>query len=80
MTNARYRHCLIWGDEMKSIDNLRDYALTAPAASMGSMARAIVAGMADEIEREVKELTDEREFRGVKVGTRAGKVYVWREA
>ena len=38
---------------MESIDKLREYALTAPAASMGSMARAIVAGMADDIEREV---------------------------
>lgn len=43
---------------MKSIDNLREYALTA--ASVNATTRAVLAGYVDEIEREVKELTDER--------------------
>lgn len=43
---------------MRSIDRLREYVKDAPASSMGEMARAIVAGMADEIER------DERSHRG----------------
>lgn len=43
---------------MKGIDRLREYVKDAPASSMGEMARAIVAGMADEIER------DERSLRG----------------
>lgn len=45
---------------MKSIDNLRDYVLTAP--SICSTTRAILVGYVDEIEREVKELTDERDL------------------
>ena len=43
---------------MRNIDKLREYVKDAPASSMGEMARAIVAGMADEIER------DERSLRG----------------
>ena len=45
---------------MKSIDNLREYALTA--ASVNATTRAVLAGYVDEIEREVKELTDERDM------------------
>jgi len=45
---------------MRSIDNLRDYVLTAP--SICSTTRAILVGYIDSIEREVKELTDERDL------------------
>ena len=45
---------------MRSIDNLREYALTA--ASVNATTRAVLAGYVDEIEREVKELTDERDM------------------
>ena len=45
---------------MKSIDNLREYVLTAP--SICSTTRAILVGYIDEIEREVKALTDERDL------------------
>lgn len=40
---------------MKGTDRLREYVKDAPASSMGEMARAIVAGITDEIEREVGE-------------------------
>lgn len=56
MTNARYRRCLIWGDDMNSIDNLRDYVLTAP--SICSTTRAILVGYIDGIEREVVDMRD----------------------
>ena len=45
---------------MNSIDNLRDYVLTAP--SICSTTRAILVGYIDEIEREVEELRD-RDYR-----------------
>ncbi len=45
---------------MKSIDNLREYALTA--ASVNATTRAVLAGYIDEIEREVEELRD-RDYR-----------------
>lgn len=45
---------------MKSIDNLREYALTA--ASVNATTRAVLAGYIDEIERDVAELTDERDL------------------
>ena len=41
---------------MRSIDNLREYALTA--ASVNATTRAVLAGYIDEIEREVEELRD----------------------
>ena len=41
---------------MRSIDNLREYVCSAPMPSMTNMARAIVAGMIDEIEREVADM------------------------
>ena len=45
---------------MRSIDNLREYALTA--ASVNATTRAVLAGYVDEIEREVEELRD-RDYR-----------------
>lgn len=45
---------------MRSIDNLREYALTA--ASVNATTRAVLAGYIDEIEREVDELRD-RDYR-----------------
>ena len=45
---------------MRSIDNLREYALTA--ASVNATTRAVLAGYVDEIEREVKALVDERDL------------------
>ena len=45
---------------MRSIDNLREYVLTAP--SICSTTRAILVGYVDEIEREVKEARD-RDYR-----------------
>ena len=45
---------------MKSIDNLREYALTA--ASVNATTRAVLAGYIDSIERDVAELTDERDL------------------
>lgn len=45
---------------MKSIDNLREYALTA--ASVNATTRAVLAGYIDNIEREVEELRD-RDYR-----------------
>ena len=45
---------------MNSIDNLREYVLTAP--SICSTTRAILVGYIDGIEREVKELADERDL------------------
>ena len=45
---------------MRSIDNLREYALTA--ASICSTTRAVLAGYIDGIERDVAELTDERDL------------------
>ena len=45
---------------MRSIDNLREYALTA--ASVNAMTRAVLDGYVDEIEREVAEVRD-REYR-----------------
>ena len=47
---------------MRSIDSLREYAANAPDASMSPIAKAIVAGLADSIEREVEELRD-RDYR-----------------
>lgn len=41
---------------MKSIDRLRDYVCSAPMSSMTNVARAIVVGMTDEIEREVADM------------------------
>ena len=49
-------------EDMKSIDKLREYVCSAPMSSMTNVARAIVVDMTDEIEREVKELTDERDL------------------
>ena len=49
-------------EDMKSIDRLRDYVCSAPMSSMTNVARAIVVGMTDEIEREAKELADERDL------------------
>ena len=46
--------------DMNSIDNLREYALTA--ASVNATTRAVLAGYVDEIEREVEELRD-RDYR-----------------
>ena len=40
---------------MRSIDSLREYAANAPDASMSPIAKAIVAGLADSIEREVED-------------------------
>ena len=45
---------------MRSIDKLREYALTA--ASVNATTRAVLAGYIDEIEREVEELRD-RDYR-----------------
>ena len=45
---------------MRSIDNLREYALTA--ASVNATTRAVLAGYIDNIEREVEELRD-RDYR-----------------
>lgn len=45
---------------MNSIDNLREYALTA--ASVNATTRAVLAGYVDEIERDVEELRD-RDYR-----------------
>ena len=45
---------------MRSIDNLREYALTA--ASVNATTRAVLAGYIDGIEREVEELRD-RDYR-----------------
>ncbi len=45
---------------MNSIDNMREYVLTA--ASVNAMTRAVLAGYIDEIEREVGELRD-RDYR-----------------
>lgn len=45
---------------MRSIDNMREYALTA--ASVNATTRAVLAGYIDEIEREVEELRD-RDYR-----------------
>ena len=45
--------------DMNSIDNLREYALTA--ASVNATTRAVLAGYVDEIEREVEQLR-EREY------------------
>lgn len=45
---------------MRSIDNLREYALTA--ASVNATTRAVLAGYIDGIERDVAELTDERDL------------------
>ena len=45
---------------MRSIDNLREYALTV--ASVNATTRAVLAGYIDEIEREVEELRD-RDYR-----------------
>ena len=46
--------------DMNSIDNLREYVLTA--ASVNATTRAVLAGYVDEIEREVEELRD-RDYR-----------------
>ncbi|MBR3313872.1 MAG: hypothetical protein IKG18_07010 [Atopobiaceae bacterium] len=49
-------------EDMKSIDRLREYVCSAPMPSMTNVARSIVVGMTDEIEREVKALVDERDL------------------
>lgn len=48
------------GAAMRSIDNMREYALTA--ASVNATTRAVLAGYIDGIEREVEELRD-RDYR-----------------
>ena len=64
-------------EDMKSIDNMREYVCSAPMSSMTNMARAIVVGMTDEIEREVKELRD-REYRnGMEDGEMAAERDGW---
>ena len=75
MTNARFRLCLIWGDDMNSIDNLRDYVLTAP--SICSTTRAILVGYVDEIEREVEELRDRDYRNGMEDGEMAAERDGW---
>lgn len=45
---------------MRSIDNLREYVLTA--ASVNATTRAVLAGYIDGIERDVAALTDERDM------------------
>ena len=47
---------------MKSIDRLREYVCSAPMSSMTNVARSIVVGMTDEIEREVEDARD-RDYR-----------------
>lgn len=60
---------------MNSIDNLREYALTA--ASVNATTRAVLAGYVDEIEREVEELRD-REYRnGMEDGEMAAERDGW---
>ena len=64
-------------EDMKSIDNMREYVCSAPMSSMTNMARAIVVDMTDEIEREVKELRD-REYRnGMEDGEMAAERDGW---
>ena len=60
---------------MNSIDNLRDYVLTAP--SVCSTTRAILVGYIDDIDREVAEVRD-REYRsGVEDGEMAAERDGW---
>ena len=63
------------GATMNSIDNLREYALTA--ASVNATTRAVLAGYVDEIEREVEEVRD-REYRnGMEDGEMAAERDGW---
>ena len=60
---------------MRSIDNLRDYVLTAP--SVCSTTRAILVGYIDNIDREVAEVRD-REYRnGMEDGEMAAERDGW---
>ena len=60
---------------MKSIDNLREYVLTAP--SVCSTTRAILVGYIDGVEREVEEVRD-REYRnGMEDGEMAAERDGW---
>ena len=60
---------------MNSIDNLRDYVLTAP--SVCSTTRAILVGYIDDIDREVAEVRD-REYRnGMEDGEMAAERDGW---
>ena len=60
---------------MESIDNLREYALTA--ASVNATTRAVLAGYVDGIEREVAEVRD-REYRnGMEDGEMAAERDGW---
>lgn len=61
--------------DMNSIDNLRDYVLTAP--SVCSTTRAILVGYIDEIEREVKELRDRDYRNGMEDGEMAAERDGW---
>ena len=60
---------------MNSIDNLREYALTA--ASVNATTRAVLAGYVDEIEREVKELRDRDYRNGMEDGEMAAERDGW---
>ena len=60
---------------MKSIDNMREYALTA--ASVNATTRAVLAGYVDEIEREVEELRDRDYRNGMEDGEMAAERDGW---
>ena len=60
---------------MNSIDNLREYALTA--ASVNATTRAVLAGYVDEIEREVEELRDRDYRNGMEDGEMAAERDGW---
>ena len=61
--------------DMNSIDNLREYALTA--ASVNATTRAVLAGYVDEIEREVEELRDRDYRNGMEDGEMAAERDGW---
>lgn len=60
---------------MRSIDNLRDYVLTAP--SICSTTRAILVGYIDNIDREVAEVRDRDYRNGVEDGEMAAERDGW---
>lgn len=60
---------------MKSIDNLREYVLTAP--SICSTTRAILVGYIDGIEREVAEVHDRDYRNGMEDGEMAAERDGW---
>lgn len=60
---------------MNSIDNLRDYVLTAP--SVCSTTRAILVGYIDDIDREVAELRDRDYRNGMEDGEMAAERDGW---